>query len=112
MQRIPISLAADGMVVARPVPNAHDPAGMPICGKGVVLGESLIDRLRDRGVQTLTVEGHPVAVEGEASLEELLAALDRRFRRVEADPLMRKVKNLFRNQIVRSMEDAGGHQTR
>lgn len=109
MQRIPISLAADGMVVARPIPNADDPTGMPICGKGVVLTESLIERLRDRGIQALTVEGHPVAVEGEASLEELLALLDRRFRRVETDPLMKRVKEMFRKQTIRSMEDAGDH---
>jgi hypothetical protein len=97
------------MVVARPIPNADDPTGMPICGKGVALTESLIERLRDRGIQALTVEGHPVAVEGEASLEELLALLDRRFRRVETDPLMKRVKEMFRKQTIRSMEDAGDH---
>lgn len=109
MQRIPISLAAAGMVVARPISNTDDPKGLPVCGKGVELTESLIQRLRDRGVQALTVEGHPVAVEGEASLEELLAALDRRFRRVDADPLMKQVKELFRQQTIRSMGGAGGH---
>ncbi|MEI6667955.1 MAG: hypothetical protein WCP29_07345 [Acidobacteriota bacterium] len=109
MQRLPISLVADGMVVARPIPNPDDPAGMPVCGTGVVLTESLIDRLRDRGIQALSVEGHPVTIEGEASLDDMLAALDHRFRKVTTDPLMQKIKAMFRKQTIRSMEDVGGH---
>jgi len=108
MQRIPISLATDGMTVARPIPNADDPGGMPICGKGIVLTDSLIERLRERGVQALTVEGHPVAVEGEASLEEMLDALEKRFRRVADDPLMARVREIYRKQIVRQMGDGRG----
>lgn len=102
MQRIPISLATPGMVVARPIPNADDPGGMPLCGPGLTLTESLIERLRDRGVQALTVEGHPVTFEGEPTLDEQLAALDRRFRRVEEDSLMKKIKELYRRQIIRA----------
>ena len=93
------------MVVARPIPNADDPAGLPICGRGVRLTATLIERLSDRGVQALTVEGHPLAVEGEPTLDEMLAALDRRFRRVTNDSLMMKIRNMFREQIVRSMGD-------
>jgi hypothetical protein len=109
MQRIPISLATQGMVVARPIPNIDDPTGMPVCGKGVELTESLINRLRDRGVQALSVEGHPVEIPGEATIEDMLAALDQRFRRVTADPLMHKIHEMFRKQIIRSRGEAGGH---
>ncbi len=83
------------------------PAGLPLCGKGLALTDSLVERLRIRGVQAVTVEGHPVTVEGEASLEELLAALDRRFRRVEGDPLMKRVKGMYRSLIVRAHGGAG-----
>ncbi len=110
MQRIPITLATAGMVVARPIPNADDPGGLPLCGPGLTLTESLIDRLRDRGVQALTVEGHPVTVEGEPSLDEQLAALDRRFRRVEGDALMRPIKELYRRQIIRAYGGARDDQ--
>jgi len=94
------------MVVARPIANKDDPAGIPICGQGVRLTASLIERLGDRGVQVLTVEGHPLVIEGEATLDEMLAALDRRFRRVTNDSLMMKVRDLFRAQIVRSMGES------
>jgi hypothetical protein len=103
MQRIPLALAAEGMVVARPIPNVDDPGAMPICGKGVTLTASLVERLRDRGVHALTVEGHPVAVDGEATLDQQLAELDRRFRRVANDPLMSQIKQMYRRQLIRSM---------
>jgi hypothetical protein len=108
MQKIPISLATAGMVLAKDIKSSDDPASMTICGKGVKLTDSLLDRLRQMGIQSLTVEGHPVVTAGEASLDEMLAALDKRFRRVTNDPLMMKVKELYRKQILRSMGDPGG----
>jgi hypothetical protein len=108
MQKIPISLATAGMVLAKEIKNSDDPASMTICGKSVKLTESLIDRLRQMGIQSVTVEGHPVTVEGETSIDEMLAALDKRFCRVASDPLMMKVKELYRKHILRSMGESGG----
>ena len=105
MQRIPLALATEGMVVGRPIPNADDPGGIPICGRGVKLTASFIDRLKDRGVQIVTVEGHPLVIEGEPTLDEMLVALDKRFRRVSNDSLMMKIRDLFRAQLIRSMGD-------
>ena len=53
------------------------------------------------------MEGHPLVVEGEPTLDEMLAALDRRFRRVTHDSLMMKIRDMFRAQIIRSMGDSG-----
>jgi len=109
MQNIPISLAKAGMVLAKEIKNSADASAMTICGKGIKLTEPLIDRLQRMGIQSLVVEGHPVHVEGEASLEEMLTALDRRFSSVEDDPLMMKIKDIYRKQIQRAREepDAG-----
>lgn len=96
------------MVLARDVRASDDPASMTICGKGVVLTAALIERLSRKGIQSLTVEGRPVHVEGEATLEQMLAALDLRFSRVADDPLMNAVKVLFRDQIKRSLGESGG----
>jgi len=108
MQNIPITLAAPGMVVAKEIKSSDDPSSMTICGKGVALTASLISRLQSMGVQSVTVEGHPVKMEGELSLEEMLGALDRRFARVLDDPLMAKIKDLYRRQIMRSLGVSDG----
>jgi len=90
------------------VKSSDDPAAMTICGKGVKLTASLIDRLRQMQIQSLTVEGHPVKMEGESSVEEMLIALDQRFSRVANDPLMMQVKELYRKHIQRSMGEPSG----
>lgn len=104
MQNIPLALSKPGMVLARSVVNPNSPDGAPVCGKGISLTESLIERLVRMGVQAVTVEGHPVAVEGERTLEEMLIKLDERFRRVAGDPLMMRVKEIYRKRLIRSME--------
>ncbi len=109
MQIISISLAAGGMVLAREIRTSTEPNGRILCGKGVVLTESMIERLRKMHIESVAVEGHPVKVEGEPTLDDMLAALDKRFSRVAHDPLMMKIKEMYRRQILRSMgEDAGG----
>jgi len=109
MQNIPISLAAAGMVVAREIKTAGDAAGRMLCGKGVQLTDSLISRLRQLGIESVVVEGHPVKMEGEATLAQMLEALDRRFSRLTNDPLMMKIKLIYRKHLMESMgEEAGG----
>ncbi len=108
MQKIPITQAVPGMVLAQEIKNSDNPSGMTICGKGVKLTESLISRLTQMGVQSVSVEGHPVKVEGDATLEDMLAKLDKRFSRVEDDDLMKKVKEMYRKQIFRSMGETDG----
>ena len=108
MQNIPITLAKAGMVLAKDIKASDDPAAMTICGKGVKLTESLLDRLQQKGIQSVTVEGHPVVAEGEATLPEMLAALDKRFVRVANDPLMMKIRDMYRRHIAQSMGDDSG----
>lgn len=108
MQNIPISLAEPGMVLARDVMRKDHPDGPPICGKGMALTDSLIDRLRNMGITTVVVEGHPVHIEGEQTLDEMLEALDRRFAKVEDYPIMMKLKDIYRTLIRRSMGVDGG----
>jgi hypothetical protein len=109
MQNIPLSLAAAGMVLAREIKNSNEPNARVLCGKGVALTDSLINRLRQLGIESLTVAGHPVKMEGEQTVEDMLGALDRRFSRVANNPLMMKVKDIYRKRILRSMgEEVGG----
>jgi hypothetical protein len=108
MQKIPITQAVPGMVLAQEIKNSDNPSSMTICGKGVKLTDSLISRLTQMGVQSVSVEGHPVKEEGDATLEEMLEKLDKRFSRVEDDDLMKKVKEIYRKQIFRSMGETDG----
>jgi GTPase len=108
MQNIPLKLAAPGMVLAKEIKSPDNSSSMTICGKGVKMTESLIDRLSRMGVQSLIVEGHPVTLEGEATLDEMLTALDMRFSRANDDPLMLKIKEIYRKQLLRSMGESGG----
>jgi len=102
MQKIPLTLAYEGLILAQDIRNEDNPDGPPLCGRGVTLTESLISRLNRMGVQAISVEGHPIRMDGEKTLEEELAVLDERFKKVKDDPLMKKLKELYRVQIVKS----------
>lgn len=99
VQTIPITLSAAGMVLAREIMREDKPNGPPVCGKGLVLTDSLIERLRKMGIQSVTVEGQPVKQEGAETLESAIEALDRRFRKAGSDPLTRRLQEIYRKHI-------------
>jgi hypothetical protein len=105
MQKIPLSLAKPGMVLAREVRKDDDDVSPPICGKGMPLSEALISRLEKMGIQAVTVEGKPVSMEGDKTVDEMLALLERRFSKVMDDPLMAGLKGIYREHI---MKHSGG----
>jgi hypothetical protein len=111
MQKIPLMRATAGMVLARDIYRNDSSIGMPICGKHTVLSDTLIARLDTMDVQAVYVEGHPVWEDGDLSLEDMVAELDRRFEKVSTDPLMVKVHEMFVEHLKRSMGDSGGRQT-
>jgi hypothetical protein len=103
MQRIPISLAKQGMVLAKDLVRPENPTGPAICGKGMELTESLLDRLRNMGIQSITVQGHPVWMEGDKTLDQLLQELDQRFCHVAQDQLAGILKEVYRKYLISSM---------
>jgi len=96
MQKIPLTTATPDMVLGRDIFRDDNASGPPICGRGIKLTSSLIDRLKRMGVQSITVEGNPIRMAGDRSPEEILQALDERFRKVEGDPLTVRLKNVYR----------------
>ncbi len=92
MQRIPLSLAQPGMVVAREVAGKD---GKVLCGAGIELTGDLIQRLSRTGISSVVVEGHPVSLPGEKGLKERLRELDARFSRVKEDPVLRALMKLI-----------------
>ncbi|NJD38305.1 MAG: hypothetical protein FIA89_08280 [Geobacter sp.] len=108
MQKIPLNLAAAEMVLARDIYKNDSPSGMPICGKGTVLSDSLIGRLQQMGVQSLYVEGHPVHQEGDRGLEEQLVDLEKRFSKTMDNRHNLMLLEVYRGQIRAAMGDDGG----
>jgi len=99
MQRIKLTQAAPGMVVARPI---EAPNGQVLCAKGTVLSEAIIARLQKMDLTHVAVEGHPVD-DGQApqTLEAELAELDRRFERAMDNRLMAALKAAVQKHIRR-----------
>ena len=110
MQKIPLKLAQAGMVLARDVFRTDSPTGMPICSKDTALTDVLIVRLDHMDIKSVYVQGHPVWIEGDRSLDDLLESLDRRFEKVRQDPLTSKLYNIYVEYLKRSMGDDGGRK--
>jgi hypothetical protein len=108
MQKIPLNLAAAEMVLARDIFKNDSPSGMPICGQGTVLSDSLISRLQQMGVQSLYVEGHPVWQEGDRGLTEQLVELEKRFSKTLDNRYNVSLLEIYRNQLTAAMGDNGG----
>ena len=104
MQKIPINSAQKGMVLASDVFQPGSASTIPMCGKGVILTEALIERMIRLEIQTVSVEGHPVTLPGELSLETQLIDLDRRFKKVNDEPRMIRIKEMFRKNFIKSRE--------
>ncbi|MBW2601156.1 MAG: hypothetical protein JRD47_04400 [Deltaproteobacteria bacterium] len=93
MQKIPLKLATPGMKLAKAVINDR---GMTLCGAGTELNEETLARLARIEVERITVEGHPVELDGEGKgLSQQIDELHARFRKVDKNPLMKKIKNVL-----------------
>ncbi|MFA6464241.1 MAG: hypothetical protein WCT30_00690 [Desulfurivibrionaceae bacterium] len=99
MQRILLAQAGPGMVLAKEILN---PDGMVLCGAGTALSEALIERLANMEVVDVTVEGHPVIIEGDKTLQEELQEIDLRFQRVEDMVPLMYLKKRIKAKLVAS----------
>lgn len=97
MQKVRLSLAAPGMKLAKPVTNKR---GMVLYGAGAVLTKEIIARLSDMGVEQITAEGHPLDTgDTGKNLSQHIDDLHSRFKYVEGDPLMSKIKSLLLERL-------------
>lgn len=97
MQQILTLQAKEGMVLAKDVTT---PEGRVLCGKGTVLTQSLLDRFRKMELAQLTVDGHPVAMPGEKSLQEELQEIEERFSEVKTVPPLVYLKKRLMHKLV------------
>jgi hypothetical protein len=92
---------AIGSTVTRDV---TDDKGAVVCFAGDRLNASLLLRLKRAGITTVYVDDG-TASESESNVREQLAELDRRFGDVDANPIMRVMKETI---AERMKESAGG----
>lgn len=105
MQKIPLNQASPGMVLEKPVLRDN---GLVLVAQGTEISDTLLFRLENMGVESVTVEGHPVEVEGEnqpRSYQERIDSLDHLFRRYKDDPWMNKMKDFIRSYFKRKLLD-------
>ena len=102
MQRIKVQQALPDMVIAQPVEAS---SGQVLCAKGTNLTDALIIRLGRLDITHITVEGHPVD-DGKPvkTLDDELAELDHRFRRVMDNKLMAALKMVVQKHIQKKFE--------
>ena len=90
MALIPVNKIQDGMILKQPVLG---PSGQIILAEGQELKESLISRLKSRGIKFVDVEGENVEEIKKVSGQELEEDLLYKFSLHNEDPLMQKIYN-------------------
>jgi len=93
------------MILDQDILPPNKPNGVPIIGKGNELTRQIIERLKNMGIQSITVAGHPVIIPGEETLEQALISLEDRFAAVRDDPYMMNIKGLFTKQIKQGYDE-------
>lgn len=94
MQKIPLTLAKPGMILAKPVTR---PDGIAVAGAGSELSQGILDRFDSMGISHVVVEGEPVKLDGQpggTSYDKRLERLDFLFRRYPDDKWMGQIKRL------------------
>jgi hypothetical protein len=97
-QRILVTQAAAGMVLARPVTT---PSQVVLLGEGATLTDALIAQLLQRGIKRIAVRGSPIAARSQAEWTEQLRLLSERFSRTHHDPFMRALQDVVARVLAR-----------
>ncbi|MEP6601318.1 MAG: hypothetical protein ABJB49_05840 [Nitrospirota bacterium] len=100
MKRVPLQEAAPGMVLVKPVTNS---AGQIVVAAGMALNEELITHLERLGKAAVYVEGAPDEGAGK-SFEEVERELTDRFRKVEGEPQLTRIREAIR-QFLKSQTE-------
>ena len=106
MQRLPLSYIKPGMKTYEEVIDAN---GRVLCGKGVELTEDHIKRFEELGVNFVTVEGNPVKLPWEKSLEEELKELEKRFEGI-TDKNLLEIKKLLKEFLEEKYQELQSSQ--
>ena len=76
-----------------------DAQGRVLCGKGIELTEPMIQKFQELGVSYITVEGTPVKLPWEKTLEEELELLEKRFSGIK-DEFLLHIKEVLKEVLM------------
>ncbi|MBP8695592.1 MAG: hypothetical protein KBH73_03940 [Syntrophobacterales bacterium] len=93
MPKIPVEQLRPGMKLARPLENS---SGMVLMAAGTELTEARISKIENMGVDSVYIDGPSRPARPK---EELLAALEERFRKVGGNPRMALLKKAVQEHI-------------
>ncbi len=93
MPKIPVEQLRPGMKLARPLENT---SGMVLMAEGTELTEARISKIENMGVDSVYIDGPSQPARPK---EELLAALEERFRKAENSPPMAVIKKAVKEHI-------------
>ena len=82
-----------GMKLLKPVMNR---SGMVLLGEGTELTAELIEKIKDMDADSISIQG---VSPPSTPKEEVLSALDRRFKPVEEEPYMGVIKKVLKEHI-------------
>jgi len=99
-QRILLTQAAAGMVLARPVVL---PSKVALCARGTVLSDGLITKLMARGIKRIHVQGQPLPGPSQEAYLESIKKLHERFSRVRHVPLMVSLQYIVERVMVKRL---------
>jgi hypothetical protein len=97
-QRILVTQAGPGMILARPVVL---PDKMVLVGSGATLSDEMIARLMKRGIKRIHVRGNPIPSPGHDDWQERLKRLYDRFERVQHIPFMAALRQVVEREMAR-----------
>ena len=97
-QKILITQAQPGMILARPVLT---PKRVVLCGAGTRMSDHLIQQLTLRGIKRVHVQGTPVPGRSQKPLDEQIRDLRHRVSRVTDIPFMGRIERAIEAELVR-----------
>lgn len=103
MQRLPLHYIRPGMKTYEEVVDSQ---GRVLCGKGIEITEEMLKRFQELGVNYITVEGTPVKLPWEKTLETELSELERRFENVTDETLL-QIKEIVRELLLQKFSNKG-----
>lgn len=103
MQKIPLNLAEDGMILEKPVVRTD---GMVMAGEGLQLTETIIQRLKNAGIENIVVKGRPVPdLENGMDLGAAIEKLDHLFRKYRENPFMWTLRGMVEQYFNNCLEE-------